>query len=91
MHVFKFLILNTNIQGLVDAFLIHYYILHISKLNKFNVRMNISCLFVYFYKSPNNQRMCNAIILEYKFVLHINKQNKQVKMLGLTLLNPSPS
>jgi hypothetical protein len=91
MHVFKILILKTNIRGLVDAFLVHYYSLQINKLNKFNVRMYISCLFFYFYKWPNNQRKCNARILESKFVLHINKQNKQVKMLGLALLNPSPS
>jgi hypothetical protein len=50
MHVFKFLILNTNIQGLVDAFLVHYYILQIKKLNKFNVKIYISCLFFYFCK-----------------------------------------
>jgi len=47
---FKILILKTNIRGLIDAFLVHYYSLQINKLNKFNVRMYISCLFFYFCK-----------------------------------------
>ncbi len=91
MHVFKNFILNTNIQGLVDAFLVHYYILQINKQNKFNVRICISSLFLPFYKWPNDQRKCNVRILESKFVPHINKQNKPIKMWGLTFLNPSLS
>jgi hypothetical protein len=91
MHVFKNFILNTNIQGLINAFLVHYYILQINKQNKFNVRMYISCSFLSFCKWPNNQKKCNVRILEYKFVPHINKHNKPVTMLGLTFLNPSLS
>ncbi len=62
MHVFKNFILNTNIQGLINAFLVHYYILQINKQNKFNVRMYISCSFFLF---ANDQTIKKSVMLKF--------------------------
>jgi hypothetical protein len=62
LHVFKILILNTNIQGLVDAFLVHYYILQIKKLNKFNVRISF---LVYSFISANDQTIKESVMPKF--------------------------
>jgi len=62
MHVFKNFILNTKIEGLINAFLVHYYILQINKQNKFNMRMYISC---YSFLFANDQTIKKNVMLEF--------------------------
>jgi hypothetical protein len=53
MHIFKKIILNTNILGLVDALLVHYYILQINK-QKIQCE-NVHFLFILFFLQMTKQ------------------------------------